>query len=158
MGTSGFVLKKKENADFEKLIFDVKTAAYQACLISHIESELYDSMDVGVYVHGNIANTFDEVPGAQQWLMYIYSDGYDDEYDWLISEGNVFRVIIFDRIRHCEEILLDFLYEYFRRNPEDYFWCGDEWYFTFDDIARIKQREFDPLWCYKDPRLNEEEK
>lgn len=87
--------------------------------------------------------------------IYICSDGYD-KYDWILEGGHLINAIIFDRIEDCEEILLDFLYEYFKMNPEDYFLVYEDWYYTYNDIVRIKQREFDPDWCYKDPRLLEE--
>lgn len=63
------------------------------------------------------------------------------------------RTIIIEDIEECEKILLDFLYEYFKLNPEDYFWNELDWYYTYDDIMRIKQTEFDSSWCYKNPRL-----
>lgn len=155
MGLSGIILKKKENTDIYKLISDVKKAAEEAGLEPRINSILSDSLDEeGVYTTANIANTYEDVLGAQQWLMYIYSnDDCMDRFDWIVMEGQLIRAIIIEDIGECEEILLDFLYEYFKLNPEDYFWNELDWYYTHDDIARIKQREFDSAWCYKNPKL-----
>lgn len=75
MGVSGIILKKKENTDIYKLIGDIKKAAEQAGLEPRITPTLYDSLDEeGVYTTANIANTYEDIHGAQQWLMYIYSN------------------------------------------------------------------------------------
>lgn len=155
MGLSGIILKKKENIDIYKLISDVKKAAEEAGLEPRINSILSGSLDEeGVYTTANIANTYEDVPEAQQWLMYIYSnDDCMDRFDWIVMEGHLIRAIIIEDIEECEEILLDFLCEYFKLNPEDYFWNELDWYYTHDDILRIKQNEFDSAWCYKNPKL-----
>lgn len=61
--------------------------------------------------------------------------------------------MIIEDISDCEKILLDFLYEYLKLNPEDYFYDEEEWYYTYEDIERIKKNVFDPAWCYKNPHL-----
>ena len=160
MGTSGFILKKREDVNIYQMIDEVKAAAGRAGLLSPIDPEFedYSSSRGGVYVMGNIANTFEEVPGAEDMPIYIFSDGVD-EHDWIVGGGRLINVLIFDFTSGCKRVLLDFLYEYFRSNSEDYFWLeGYEhrWYYTADDIARIKQREFHPDWCCWDPRLDED--
>lgn len=162
MGTSGFILKKREDVDIYQLIHEVKAAAGRAGLISSVGDKFHVDYVSGIrreYVTGGgIANTFEEVPGAEAMPMDIFSDGYD-EYDWILEGGHLIDVVIFDFISGCERILLDFLYEYFRSNPEDYFWCEGyehQWYFTSADIIRIKQRGFNRGWCYKNPYLRDE--
>lgn len=146
------ILKRKENADIQRLIQDVRLAAERANLEPRIMEKFYDSVDGGVYTTGNIADTYEDIPEAQQWLMYVYSDDdCTDRFDWIAEDAKLIRVMIIEDISDCERILLDFLYEYLKRNPEDYFYAEEEWYYTYEDIVRIKQREFDPAWCYKKP-------
>ncbi len=158
MGTSGFILKKRENIEIYQLIHEVKAAADRAGLLSPIDPEIQEWAGE-VYAMGSIANTFEEIPGAEAMPIYIHSaddEKYDDQYDWLVEGGRLNNAVFFDFVGNCERILLDFLYEYLKSNPEDYFLCEGDWYYTFDDIARIKERGFDPMWCYIDPRLEED--
>lgn len=64
MGLSGLILKKKENTDIYTLIHDVRVAAEQAGLELRIGALLYDSRDGGVYTTANIADTYEDIPGA----------------------------------------------------------------------------------------------
>ena len=144
----GRILRKNENIDIYKLLHDIKVAAERADLKPIIDTELYKSMIGGVYTTANIANTYEDIPGAQQWLMYIHSKGdCIGDFDW-IGE-NLMSPIFIEDIYGCTEILLDFLYEYFKLNPNDYFWDENELFYTYEDIVKIKQEEFDPDWCYK---------
>lgn len=154
MGLSGIILKKKENTDIYKLISGVRFAAKQAGLEPRIESTLYDSRDGGVYTTANIADTYEDIPEAQQWLMYMYSDDDClDRFDWVLKDGKLICAIIIEDIAGCSKILLDFLFEYLKLNPDDYFWDELKWYYTYEDITRIKQKKFEPDWCYKNPQL-----
>ena len=60
-------------------------------------------------------------------------------------------MIVIENFSDCEKILLDFLYEYFRLNPNDYFFDESNWFYTYEDIIKIRQNEFDIDWCYKNP-------
>ena len=155
MGLSGIILKRQEETDIFKLIQDVKEAAEKAGLEPRIGSTLFNSLNgEGVYATANIADTYEDIPEAQQWLMYIHSsDDCMDQFDWILMDGHLIRAIIIEDFSECEKILLDFLYEYFKLNPEDYFWDEYDWYYTQEDIVKLKQREFDKDWCYKNPNL-----
>ena len=86
--------------------------------------------------------------------MYMYSnDDCLDRFDWILKDGHLIRAVIIEDFDGCEKILLDFLYEYFNLNPEDYFWDELNWYYTQEDIEKSKQEEFDSDWCYKNPHL-----
>lgn len=157
MGLSGMILKEGTTTDIDKLISDVKNAAINAGLQPRIDSTLYKDRHGDIYSIGNIANIYKDVPEAQQWLMYINS--YDDWLNGLehpLKHKIVMRAVIIEDIGDCRKILLDFLYEYFKINPNDYFFDELDWYYTPEDIARLKQKEFDELWCYKNPNDSNE--
>lgn len=148
------ILKRKENSDIQQLIRDVKLAAERVNLAPRIKEEFYNAVDGGVYTTGNIANTYEDIPEAQQWLMYLYSDdNWVERFNWIAEGAKLIRVMIIEDISDCEKILLDFLYEYLKINQEDYFYDEEEWYYTYEDIERIKKNAFDPAWCYKNPHL-----
>ncbi len=154
MGLSGMILKKGKSTDIHKLINDINMATINAGLEPRIDLHLCESGDGGVYTTGNIADTYDDIPEAQQWLMYIYLED-----DWLnglnhpLKHEIIMRSIIIENFSGCEKILLDFLFEYLKLNPEDYFYDELKWYYTYEDVVRIKQQKFDPDWCYKNPNL-----
>lgn len=158
MGLAGILLKKRELVDVQKIVNDLENSALQVGLEfrNGIDCEKNEDGSFN-YLSANIANTFKEVEHQQQMLMYIYNisdDDYLQEFDWIEKGKNLIQIINIEDFQGCEKILLDLLYEYFKRNPEDYFWNELDWYYTYDDIARIKKNEFDPAWCYKNPRQN----
>ena len=145
----GIILRKKENIDIYKLIHDVKLMAEHAGLKPIIDTKLYNNiMEGGVYTTVNIADTYEDIPGAQQLLLDLYShDPYIGEFDWI--DKNLMSIIWIENISGCTKILLDFLYEYFKLNPNDYFWDENDLFYTYEDVVKAKQEEFDPDWCYK---------
>lgn len=158
MSATGIILKKRGDAEFDRLLHDIKLAADRADLEVWINSNIHENeFDGGVYTTGNIADTFEDIPEAQQWLMYIYSDARAFfEYGDICEEEGLIRIVSLEGISGCEKILLDFLFEYFRLNPYDYFWTdGAEWHFTYEDIKKLKQNDFDPYWCCKDPHADD---
>ena len=151
-------MKKKEDVEFDRLLHDIKLAAVRAGLEVRINSKVYeDKFDGGVYTTGNIADTFEDIPGAQQWHMDVFSDdGAFFEYGDIHEEEELIRVVFIDDAPDCDRILLDFLFEYFKLNPHDYFWLdGAKWHFTYEDIKKIKQNKFEPYWCCKDPHADD---
>lgn len=75
MSSTGSILKKKKDVEFDNLIQDIKLAAIRAGLEARINLDIQeDEYGGGVWTTGNIADTYEDIPGAQQWLMYIFSD------------------------------------------------------------------------------------
>ena len=91
------ILKRKENSDIQRLIRDITLAAERANLKPRIKENFYQSRDGGVYTTGNIANTYEDIPEAQQWLMYLYSDDdCTDRFDWIAQGAKLIRVMIIE--------------------------------------------------------------
>lgn len=118
MSLSGFILKIRENVDFKRLLHDIKLAADLAGLEARIDSKVYERCSgVGVYTMGNIADTYEDIPEAQQGRMYIFSDSIDlHGFDHVKKDENLISVIVIESISNCKRILLDFLLEYFKLN------------------------------------------
>ncbi len=156
--STGLILKKREDVEFDRLLHDIKLAADRAGLEARIDSNAKVDFGKEVYTEGNIADTFEDIPGAEQWLMYIHSDdewGFF-EYGDIRAEEGLIRVVFIEDAPDCKNILLDFLFEYFKLNPKDYFWTdGAGWHYTYEDIKRFKQNDFDPDWCNKDPHTDD---
>ena len=157
MSSTGSILKKKKDVEFDKLIQDIKLAAIRAGLEARINSDIQeDEYDGGVWTTGNIADTYENIPGAQQWLMYIFSDRrVFFEYGDVSAEEGLIRVVLIEGISDCKRILLDFLFEYLKLNPKDYFWTSvSGCRFTYEDIKKVKKNKYDPNWCWKNPHAD----
>ena len=143
------ILRKKDNTDINEMKLNIKMAADNAGLMHWIDTKIYG--DEGEkYTIGNIADTFEDIPEAQQCLIYIYADDdCEDMFDWVLDKGELIRAVVFEKISGREKMLLDFVYEYMRMNPDDYFYAEGDWYYTSEDIKRIKEKEFETDWCYK---------
>lgn len=154
MGLSGILLKKRAFVDVKKILKDLEMAAIQVGLEFRIGIECEKNEDGSYnYLTLNIANTFEEDESQQQMLIYVYdisSDDYIQEAD-RVKQENLIEIVNIEDFHGCENILLDFLNEYLKWNQDDYFWSELDWYYTYEDIARIKRNEYDSNWCYKSP-------
>jgi hypothetical protein len=155
MGLSGMLLKQKDEIIPKKLIEDIKLAAQSAELILIVSDKTHYKEDGSFdFTTANLANTFEEMDGQEEFLMYICGKSeniFDAEYDFIIENGKLNRVVIIDEFHGSEKILLDFVYEYLKLNPNDIFWYDMDWYYSLDDIEIINGREFDRDWPYKKP-------
>ena len=157
MSSTGIILKKRKDVEFYNLLADIKKASVYSGLEARIDSKAYDDNDsMGSYTTGNVADTYEDIPEAQQWLMYIYSEDWGYFHYGDINENEeMIRVVFINDVADCSKILLDFLFEYFKLNPKDYFWTdGAKWHYTYEDIMEIKKKQFDPDWCNKDPHAD----
>lgn len=149
MGSSGSILKKREDIHIERLIEDINTAAIKANLCIYMNDKVFskDNSDFE-YVTFNI---FD-AEKKQEILLYLFSisdDDYDEEFDWIIKGEKLLHIINIEDIYTCEKLVLDFIYEYLCLNNNDIFWDEQNWFYDYNSINLIKKREFDNEWCYK---------
>lgn len=71
-----------------------------------------------------------------------------DSFTWVTQSTDYFWALDIVNINHEYEFIYKFVVEYFKDNPEDYLWFDDaEWYYTADDILRLRQRPYNPKWC-----------
>lgn len=156
MGSTGVILQKRDNVDLKKAIEDIKVAAGRANLKIILSGRIEKCEFEGNFsTIVNLANKFDNSDDEQQLLLYVYSQGekdYLDEFDWIRKDGHLIQSINIEDISGCEEILLSFLYEYMSINPDVVFWDEYQWAYSYSDVVRIKNKEFDELWCYKNPQ------
>lgn len=156
MGSSGVLLKRKEEFDIEKSIRDVREAAEAANMI-YLDGVGNKKNKDGTYKYFTV-NLRDKALDSG-FLAYIYGGAEDYEFE-LLSQ-----VLDFldkkHRYQHCVNIenfegtktTLGFLYEYLKRNKNDVFWFGESWQYTYDDIKKIASKKpYDPTWWHKDPR------
>lgn len=164
--TAGHIIKQSKEKAIYEIIHDVETAAERAHLMVEVDSELYQNEDHNIFAVAHITEEVSTggVQGNELLLYILFAVGAMSsisQVKWIEQGANLFRAIIFHQICGREKMLLDFLYEYFRLNPNDYFVDaytlheGDKWYYTPEDIKMIKERDFDDAWCYKKPYIGE---
>ena len=63
-------------------------------------------------------------------------------------------------LKHIEDIypvkklLFNFIYEYLKLHPDDYFWITDyDWFYRLEDMEKLHSLPYNPEWCYTDPVL-----
>lgn len=149
MGSSGSILKKREDIQIDRLIEDIKTAANKANLYINMNDKVYskDNLDFD-YVTFNIS----DADKKQEILLYLFSvsdEDYDEEFDWIIKEGKLIHIINIEDIYTCERLVLDFIYEYLCLNNNDIFWDEQDWFYDYNSIRYLKEGKFDSEWCYK---------
>ena len=88
----------------------------------------------------------------QDVLLYLFNISeydYDEKFDWIAPGEKLIHIINVEDFYLCERLMLDFIYEYLSINKNDIFWDEQDWFYTYDSIKTIKNREFDKDWCYK---------
>ena len=88
----------------------------------------------------------------QDVLLYLFNISeydYDEKFDWIAPGEKLIHIINVEDFYLCERLMLDFIYEYLPINKNDIFWDEQDWFYTYDSIKTIKNREFDKDWCYK---------
>lgn len=155
MGVSGSILKRREDIDIDRLINDINLAANRAGLEITMDEKVYSKdRKEFKYVTFNILDSDRE----QEVLLYLFNVSeydYDEEFDWIAPGDKLIHIINIEDFDSCEKLMLDFIYEYLFINRRDIFWDEQDWFYNYDSIRSIKNKEFDNEWCYKPFAQNE---
>lgn len=149
MGSSGCILKRRKDINIEQLINDIELAAKKANLLTQMGKKHY-SKDTNEFEYVTF-NIFDS-DMEQDVLLYLFNISeydYDEKFDWIAPGEKLIHIINVEDFYLCERLMLDFIYEYLPINKNDIFWDEQDWFYTYDSIKTIKNREFDKDWCYK---------
>lgn len=153
MGLSGILLKPKNDIQFDMILCQMKQIIHSLNLICHDDIE-NSRNERGEYQYTAISVMDNSQRG---FLMYVYNqsdDIFDTEFDWIQPGRKLNQIVNIENFHDCEDILLDLVYEYLKRNPNDIFYDECDWFYTYEAIKRIKQKKFDPDWCYQSPSID----
>ena len=150
---SGNILKKKEDIHANKILEEIETAVANAGLKIG-GKRIYSYVKGSFLIICKISDTIENMRNKQKRIsLYIFHKiEIKQDFDWIIKGGNLTYAVNIEEIDGREKLVLDFLYEYLKLNPEDIFWNQYEWYYDYETIKEIKEKEFDPEWCYKKPK------
>lgn len=149
MGSSGSLLKRKEDIDIKQLIEDINMAAIRANLHIKMNEKVFsEETSIFKYVTFNIYNTKKE-DDILLYLFNISDEDYDEKFDWIINGGKLVHVINVEDFDSHEKLMLDFVYEYLSINKSDIFWGEQDWFYDYNTIRHLREEWFDSEWCYK---------
>lgn len=149
MGVSGCILKRKEDIDVNKSIEDIKMSAVRAGLLCEMNKKEY-SKDSKIFRYVTF-NIYDKEK-KHEILLYLFNVTEQEtsvDFNWMIHDSNLIHIINIEDFDSSEKLVLDFIYEYLFLNRKDIFWDEQEWFYDYDSIKEIKNRQFDNEWCYK---------
>lgn len=91
----------------------------------------------------------------RQLSISIFDEPYkykEISFEWH-KEEVFFEAIVIDFVEDNEDLLLQVFCEFLQEYREAVLWMEENWFYFYEDIISIKQKEFDPNWCYKNPHL-----
>ena len=154
---SGNILKKREDINMDKIVQDMETAAANANLKIIFIEKTYSYTDKEAFcMKFKISDTMENMKNKQKRIIvYILSKAETNEqyFDWISEGAKLTYIINMEDIYEREKLVLDFLYEYLKLNPEDIFWNQCDWYYNYETIKEIKEKEFEKKWCYREPKI-----
>lgn len=172
MGLSGLFLKRKEDVVVEEIWNSILTAMNNAGYVGEMwidvdgKRSIKSSEEVYRYENGRWISKNNRIVcdmKAITVLEYLFSEQYlmmylpteeelkRDEgswFEWMGRGGTLFRAIVIENISGRGEMLLRFVEEYLKLNPDDIFYDDLKWYYTKDDIDKIIEKKVDPKTWY----------
>jgi len=147
MGLDGLILRKKDKMNLEETK-DLMISILERLSYSYSMSEEKNKRGRKYYFCG-----VGEYRGSEKgFVMYLEgeSDPPDRNYEeWIDSDLG--KVLHIEDISGSEDMILKILYEYFKVNPNDYFYNILDWYYTKKEIDRIYNSDDWEDWPYKNP-------
>ncbi|ERI09029.1 hypothetical protein [Aneurinibacillus aneurinilyticus] len=161
MGTSAFILMKKEEYSSEKLLADSIVVAFRANVMLYFDNSKRFTEDGSfTYTTLTIRNKPSNGENKHDFILYIDSpDNPDIEFYYyedlrIDPDESLCKVGCIENVSNAEELIFRFIYEYLKLNPDNYFWTADyDWVYSWEDMQKLKSLPYDPDWCYKNPKL-----
>ncbi|MEK3697278.1 hypothetical protein NYE33_09895 [Paenibacillus sp. FSL R10-2199] len=158
MGTSAVILTQKGRYSPEKLLADTIVSVFHADATLYFDNNKNYSND-GKLLYTTLNIAFAE-KSEQSFVFSVHAidnlniDFYYHEDLALESNLSLCQVGHIEDIYGVQQLIFNFIYEYLKLNPDDYFWITDfDWVYNWGDMKKIKSLPYDPHWCYQDPRL-----
>lgn len=138
-----FIIKLAEGCKIEKLSF-------------RISDERYDKDGNLKYCWATVGRE-EETEEYKDMYMSIYNEKNNVEYNIveldIVSEyKEYFRMVNIEEIYGYEYMALKFCYIVLKLYPQAKVWIEENWFYTLEDLEKIRQKPFDKNWCYEKPK------
>ncbi|GGI95897.1 hypothetical protein [Paenibacillus hunanensis] len=159
MGTSAYIIMDRKKFTTERLLSDTIIATFHTDLMLTLNNDK-DYSEEGEFLCTTL-NISDKlvVENGKSFIYYVHATNYpyltfyDHEEVGLDPSRDLCQVGYIEEIYDVQEIIFEFIYEYLKLNPEDYFWIPDyDWVYSWEDMQHLKSLPYDPQWCYKNPK------
>lgn len=160
MGTSAVILTKKDKYSPEQFLADTIVAAFHSYeALYFYNNKTYTNEGEFLYTMLNINHKSFTGDNESSLIFHIHSTSspstefYYHEDLGLDPKVSLCQVGHIEDIYGNQELILHFIYEYLKLNPDDYFWIADDdWVYSWEDIQELKSLPYDPDWCYKNTK------
>jgi len=159
MGTSAVILTNKDKYSPEQLLADTIVAAFHSdSALYFYNNKTYTNEGEFLYTTLNINRKSFTGDNESSLIFHIHSinspstEFYYHEDLGLDTSESLYQVGHIEDIYGNHELILNFIHEYLKLNPDDYFWIADnDWVYSLEDIQKLKSLPYDTDWCYKNP-------
>ena len=153
MGVSAFVLFDiGSEVPIQKISKDIKLECIKKDMDFELHLEVNDGK-IGSYNYAVIANK-----GKMQienLTVYIKNMEIKTDYiilDWYSKTHVFFFGLLILDFDENTKLFLDFSIIVLNLYPFAKLWIEENWFYTSEDLEKIKNNPFDEDWCYKNPK------
>ncbi|MCA1294981.1 hypothetical protein LBW89_18370 [Paenibacillus sp. alder61] len=75
-------------------------------------------------------------------------------FKWDDTGEEYFKAMESDDFWENEDLLLRFVYGILKVYPRAKVWVEEDWFYTLEDLEKIKKQPYDGNWCYRHPKLS----
>ncbi|GIP45723.1 hypothetical protein J45TS6_41820 [Paenibacillus sp. J45TS6] len=159
MGTSSFFLVERDRYSSDNLLSSVMLASFHSNAMLYYRNEKYFTED-NQFKYTTISIMYNPDDDENKFLIYIdgvMNDGLEfynnGQFLGLDPSLSLYQVGCIEDVYDNEELLFNFVFEYLKLNPNQYYWLGGyNWVYSWEDMQRLKSLPYDPDWCYKNPK------
>lgn len=161
MATSTFFLVEKGKYSMDRFLGSMAVAAF------HSNAHFYYEGGKYLYSDGELESAltyvlYDLEVDDNKIILYIDGENKAELNTPFVPMRGLDPSIEYSRVGciedafNSERLLYDLVYEYLKRNPNDYYWYeACKWVFGLKDFEKLRKYPYDPDWLYKDPSLLE---
>ncbi|WP_336686036.1 hypothetical protein [Chryseobacterium bernardetii] len=149
---SGYILKKNNESKPLNILENFIKIAYTIdCIFIYNNNKYISEKDKYDYLSVNFADDFNQISedNERQFQFYLYINRLQniEIYHEIFYKVGYIELIDDDNTK----LIFEFVYEYLKLNPEEYFWVEWGYLYKWEDMQKLKSIPFDKDWCFKIP-------
>jgi len=156
MGISTFVLfRQGESISASDLLKNIREISINYGLYFSNNYDEYDQTGKLKFCSIYISDIPFEDNYSRQISWNLYDEPYkfqNVDFNWDDSKSQYFKALVSEDFYENEDLLFKILYGILKVYPSAKVWIEDNWFYTIEDLEKIKSKPFDNEWCYNDPK------
>ncbi|WP_145333011.1 hypothetical protein [Paenibacillus xylanexedens] len=155
MGISTFVLfRQGESISASDLLKNIREISINCGLYFANNYDKYDETGKLKFCSIYISDIPFEDSYSRQIPWNLYDEPYKFQtvdFNWDNSKCQYFKAFVSEDFYENEDLLFKILYGILKIYPSAKVWIEDNWFYTIEDLEKIKNKPLDNEWCYKNP-------